>query len=385
MVGGATHLLGRGDEALDEHLAVAPVLELVVESELEAAHRGRVGDARGVVEVVRVGRDLVRDQHPVDADELLDGPVCLRGVGHGGHEGLHALIGRHGEAVLVHLPELGEPLVPELGVPCVVVAVGAHPELDVELWDGGHPSPERFEEAHLDPLVDADAPGGLVDGEDPRQLAPVPRCECGSWLSWVGHGVPVLVGGGTVPIPSDRSEVAWNSQRHRDDGSVMRRVAVVFGSLVLAGVPSTAWAHVSVTPASIEAGSTTVVTVTVPHGCSEASPTTRVRVQLPAGFTATRPTGPSGWTGTVASRIVTWSGPVVPSNRKLVLGVTLTAPASAGDVALPAVQTCEQGSTSWVQLAKAGAPEPERPAPMLNVRAKGAAAPTTAKPPKHSH
>src|SRR5207253_1438998 len=74
LVGGGTlDLLVRLDQRLDEHLSVAPVLELVVEGQLQRADRGRVGDRGRVVEVVRVGRDLAGDQDAVDAYQLLDG------------------------------------------------------------------------------------------------------------------------------------------------------------------------------------------------------------------------------------------------------------------------------------------------------------------------
>ena len=42
--GGPLDLLGRVDQRLEQHLAVAPVLELVLQGELERADRGRVGD-----------------------------------------------------------------------------------------------------------------------------------------------------------------------------------------------------------------------------------------------------------------------------------------------------------------------------------------------------
>lgn len=159
-------------------------------------------------------------------------------------------------------------------------------------------------------------------------------------------------------------------------------VVVLMGA---AALPVPAWGHATLKPSSVEAGSSTTIAVTIPHGCAEASPTTRVRMQLPAGFSAAKPTGPARWSGTVANRVVTWSGPAVASNRKLILGVTITAPGTTGDLALPTVQTCAKGSTSWIQIAKAGAPEPDRPAPMLNVRAAGSKAPTTTQPNHKSH
>ncbi len=74
-------------------------------------------------------------------------------------------LARHGEPLGVHLPQLGQALVPQLGVPGVVVAVGAEAHLHVELGHGGDPAAERLEQAHLDPLVVADPAGRLLDVE----------------------------------------------------------------------------------------------------------------------------------------------------------------------------------------------------------------------------
>jgi len=48
---------------------------------------------------------------------------------------------------------------------------------------------ERLEEAHLDPLVVADAAGGLDDAEEPGQLAPVPGRKGGTGLARFGHAL----------------------------------------------------------------------------------------------------------------------------------------------------------------------------------------------------
>ena len=83
---GSLDLFGRIDQRLEEHLAVAPVLELVLQDERERPDRRRVGDPAGAVEVVRVRRDEARDQHPVDADELLDRELRRLGLADRVHE-----------------------------------------------------------------------------------------------------------------------------------------------------------------------------------------------------------------------------------------------------------------------------------------------------------
>ena len=182
------HLLIGLDERLDEHLAVAPVLELVLQGELERPDRRRVGDRRGVVEVVRVRGDLVGDEHPVDADELLDREVGGLGLGHRVDERDELVVRGHGQPVRVHLAQLGQALVPQLGMPRVVVAVGAETHLHVELGHGGDPAAQRLEELHLDPLVVADSPSGVLHVERARNLPAVPRSEWCPRLVRIGHG-----------------------------------------------------------------------------------------------------------------------------------------------------------------------------------------------------
>ena len=138
---------------------------------------GRVGDPARAVEVVRVHPDEARDQHPVDADELLDRELGRFGLADGVHERLELGVRRHVQALAVHLPQLGQALVPPLGVLGVELGVPAEHELHVELGHGGDPAAEHLEQAHLGPLVVADPPGGLLDREDPGQLPAVPGRE----------------------------------------------------------------------------------------------------------------------------------------------------------------------------------------------------------------
>ena len=100
--------------------------------------------------------------------------------------------GGHGQPVGVHLAQLGQPLVPQLGVPGVVVAVGAETHLHVELGHGGDPAAERLEQLHLDPLVVADAPSGLLDGEEPGS----------SRRSQGANGARGLFGSAMASVPS---------------------------------------------------------------------------------------------------------------------------------------------------------------------------------------
>lgn len=64
--------------------------------------------------------------------------------------------------------------------------------------------------------------------------------------------------------------------------------AVAAAALVL-GPVATASAHVSASTSSAVAGSSTIITLSVPHGC-EGSATTKVAIQIPEGINAVTPT-----------------------------------------------------------------------------------------------
>ena len=59
--------------------------------------------------------------------------------------------------------------------------------------------------------------------------------------------------------------------------------------LITLGLAGPASAHVTVTPEDTAAGSFTVVTMSVPHGC-DGSPTTKVAIQIPKDILAVTPT-----------------------------------------------------------------------------------------------
>src|SRR5258706_13026285 len=70
---GAIDLFGGLDQRLQQHLAVAPIIELILEDEVDRADRRRIGDLTRVVAVVGVRGDEVGDENAVDAHQLLDG------------------------------------------------------------------------------------------------------------------------------------------------------------------------------------------------------------------------------------------------------------------------------------------------------------------------
>src|SRR5690606_38095390 len=98
--------------------------------------------------------------------------------------------------VLVGLLELGEALAPQVGVPCVLVAVRAEHGLHIELGDGGHPPAQGSGDVLLGPSVVDDPLDRLLDRPFADEPAPVPvRERSGVALRAVpGDGVGVALG-----------------------------------------------------------------------------------------------------------------------------------------------------------------------------------------------
>ena len=128
-------------------------------------------------------------------------------------------------------------------------------------------------------------------------------------------------------------------------------------------------AHVHTKPEKIVAGSTATVSFVIGHGCA-GSPTTKVAIKAPSTVTKVSSVAPKGWKGTVKGGIVTFVGGPLPDTTKALFGVTFTAPATAGPLLFPTVQTCVKGETAWIELTPAGGKQPENPAPMVLVTAK---------------
>ncbi|MFM9123689.1 MAG: YcnI family protein [Actinomycetota bacterium] len=110
----------------------------------------------------------------------------------------------------------------------------------------------------------------------------------------------------------------------------------------------------------------------IPHGCA-GSPTTEIALKLPASIRAAWPAPAPGWqlewttTGDQADQggetapridIVRWWDGDLPDGELGELRIRLALPDEPGTVlAIPAVQTCADGETRWIQVPAAG----ERP------------------------
>lgn len=169
---------------------------------------------------------------------------------------------------------------------------------------------------------------------------------------------------------------------------------------LLLAIPVAAQAHVTVNPDTAVAGSYATLVFKVPTEKANAS-TTELEVDLPTDhpFTAVSYQPVPGWTTTIttsklAKPVKTAGGTIVEAPTKIVWvaskgmaikpGQFQQFPISVGvvpdvpSVSFQAIQTYSDGSVvKWDQQTKAGAPEPEHPAPVLTI---GAAAEPSAAP-----
>jgi periplasmic copper chaperone A len=166
--------------------------------------------------------------------------------------------------------------------------------------------------------------------------------------------------------------------------------AVAVGTLLAVSTPLPASAHVSVNASSAAAGSYTVLTFSVSHGC-EGSPTTALSIDIPEAITAVTPTVHPNWDVSKVSAdaaapiddghgessanrtgqiVYTAKAPLLEGFRDTFeLSMQLPADAAGETLAFPVLQTCEVGETQWNELASEGSAEPEHPAPTVAVTA----------------
>jgi uncharacterized protein YcnI len=148
-------------------------------------------------------------------------------------------------------------------------------------------------------------------------------------------------------------------------------------------------AHVTGTPSVATAGSFTVLTLSVPHGC-EGSPTTKVEIQIPEQVMSVTPTrNPfyqldfvieqldepvtdahgNDMTERVASIVYTAKTPL-PEGERDTFELSFQIPEAPGELlAFPTIQTCEQGRTGWIEVPQEGQSEEEleNPAPAFEI------------------
>lgn len=161
--------------------------------------------------------------------------------------------------------------------------------------------------------------------------------------------------------------------------------AAVAGFGLLAVGP--ALAHVSISPEEGSAGSYTVATLSVPHGC-DGSPTTSITVKIPAEINSVTPTRNALWdvkknlvaltpaikdshgneiTERVDTVVYTAKTPL-PDGYRDAFELSFQVPDAVGKtLTFPTLQKCVKGQTNWNQVVAEGAEEPDSPAPLFKV------------------
>jgi uncharacterized protein YcnI len=171
--------------------------------------------------------------------------------------------------------------------------------------------------------------------------------------------------------------------------TLSRLGALSAATALVALVATPAGAHVSGTPSVANAGSFTILTMSVPHGC-DGSPTTKVEIQIPESVVSVTPTRNPLYdldvniqqlhepltdahgnevTERVGSIVYTARTPL-PEGQRDTFELSFQIPDVAGEtLSFPTVQTCEQGRTGWVQVPEEGqdGDELEYPAPAFEV------------------
>lgn len=158
------------------------------------------------------------------------------------------------------------------------------------------------------------------------------------------------------------------------------------GVLALAAAPASA--HVGITPSTTAAGGYAVLTVSVPHGC-EGSATTEIAIQMPEEIPQVTATRNPFWdlevrTEPLAEPITDAHGNELTEREAVVvytakeplpdpvrdtMELSVQLPDLAGEtLAFPIVQTCEDGETSWTEVAQDGQEEElAHPAPLVTI------------------
>jgi uncharacterized protein len=158
-----------------------------------------------------------------------------------------------------------------------------------------------------------------------------------------------------------------------------------------------ALAHVTVQPNTAAPGSYTTVVFKVPNE-EQSADTTKVQVFLPTdqpiASVAVQPV--PGWTakvvktklktpiktddGSVTQAVseITWTGKLAPGQFQQFPVALGPLPSRPGPLVFKAIQTYSDNVVRWIDLQKAGQPEPEHPAPVLTVEPSAAPSPASA-------
>lgn len=140
------------------------------------------------------------------------------------------------------------------------------------------------------------------------------------------------------------------------------------GALLAVAAPLSASAHVGVSPSTTGAGSYSVLTFSVPHGC-EGSPTTAIAITIPEEVASVTPTVNPGWEvsatkdGQRVSQVVYTAHEPLPAELRDTFELSVRLPeGEQGDrILFPVLQSCVQGSADWADPSE----DAELPAPSI--------------------
>ena len=95
-----------------------------------------------------------------------------------------------------------------------------------------------------------------------------------------------------------------------------------------------------------------------------------LRIKLPEGVTAAKPLPKDGWTVTEVAGEIAWRGGSIDAHKHETFGVSLKLPDTPGKTLyFLAIQECQQGSASWIEVPAAGqtAKDLKYPAPFVTL------------------
>lgn len=173
---------------------------------------------------------------------------------------------------------------------------------------------------------------------------------------------------------------------------VLGPASVLGAATLVLATAAGASAHITVDSDTTSPGDHAVLTFSVPHGCQD-SATTELAIQLPEGIDSATPTRNSFYTvETVTeelespttdshgeevservSEVVYTASTPLPANQRDAIELSVQLPEDPPEDPLyfPAVQTCEDGESAWVQIPSEGQDlhDLELPAPALDLSA----------------
>jgi periplasmic copper chaperone A len=155
--------------------------------------------------------------------------------------------------------------------------------------------------------------------------------------------------------------------------------ALGLGAAALALAAGPAAAHVDPDPTQVTGGVPTTIGFTIEHGC-EGSPTVEVSIEIPAGVNDVVATPLPGWSESVESGVARWTGGSLADDTEGSFALKLTPPVAAGTLVFPLVQRCTSGQLDWIEQTVDGQPEPEHPAPVVEVTQGSESSTTTSAP-----